>query len=105
MSGLLGRGDRGYSGAVTVANGATLKVGDVLWIERPNDAALFKEIGDTLWQEDKPLRTAMVVVKAVNGNTVVLDRPLPFAFDVKTTTVAVADVVIHAMAAECNEAF
>ncbi|MDB5658933.1 MAG: hypothetical protein JWS10_1548 [Cypionkella sp.] len=71
----------------------TMKVGDVLWIERPNDAALFKEIGDTLWQQDKPLRTAMVVVTAVNGNTVVLDRPLPFDFDAKTTTVGIADVV------------
>ncbi len=70
-----------------------LKVGDVLWIERPNDAALFAEIGDTLWQQDKPLRTAMVVVTAVNGNTVVLDRPLPFAFDAATTTVAVTDTV------------
>ena len=70
-----------------------LKVGDVLWIERPNDAALFTEIGDTLWQQDKPLRTAMVTVTAVNGNTVLLDRPLPFAFDAATTTVAVAQVV------------
>ncbi|WP_426035914.1 hypothetical protein [Cypionkella sp. TWP1-2-1b2] len=70
-----------------------LKVGDVLWIERPNDAALFAEIGDTKWREDKPLRTAMVVVTEVNGNTVLLDRPLPFAFDAKTTTVAVADTV------------
>ena len=70
-----------------------LKVGDVLWIERPNDAALFAEIGDTQWQQDKPLRTAMVTVTAVNGNTVLLDRPLPFAFDAATTTVAVADTV------------
>ncbi len=70
-----------------------LKVGDVLWIERPNDAALFTEIGDTQWQQDKPLRTAMVVVTEVHGNTVILDRPLPFAFDAATTTVAVADTV------------
>ncbi|MES2433315.1 MAG: hypothetical protein V4586_05755 [Pseudomonadota bacterium] len=76
-----------------VANGAALKVGDVLWIERPNDAALFTEIGDTQWLQDKPLRTAMVVVTEVHGNTVVLDRPLPFAFDAATTTVAVADTV------------
>ena len=79
--------------SLKVANGAALKVGDVLWIERPNDAALFAEIGDTQWQQDKPLRTAMVVVTAVNGNTVSLDRPLPFAFDAATTTVAVADTV------------
>ncbi len=76
-----------------VANGAAVKVGDVMWIERPNDAALFKEIGDTMWQQDKPLRTAMVVVTEVNGNTVLLDRPLPFAFDAATTTVAVANTV------------
>ncbi len=76
-----------------LSSSAGLKVGDVLWIERPNDAALFKEIGDTLWQQDKPLRTAMVVVTEVRGNTVLLDRPLPFAFDAATTTVAVADTV------------
>lgn len=79
--------------SLKVANGAALKVGDVLWIERPNDAALFAEIGDTLWQQDKPLRTAMVVVTEVQGNTVLLDRPLPFAFDAATTTLAVADTV------------
>ncbi|MDZ4310525.1 MAG: hypothetical protein U1A24_08205 [Cypionkella sp.] len=79
--------------SLEVANGAALRVGDVLWIERPNDAALFTEIGDTQWQQDKPLRTAMVVVTAVNGNTVVLDRELPFAFDAATTTVAVANTV------------
>ena len=79
--------------SLAVANGAALKVGDVLWIERPNDAALFAEIGDTEWQQEKPLRTAMVVVTEVKGNTVVLDRPLPFAFDAATTTVAVADTV------------
>lgn len=76
-----------------LTSSAGLKVGDVLWVERPNDAALFKEIGDALWQQDKPLRTAMVVVTEVHGNTVLLDRPLPFAFDVATTTVAVADAV------------
>lgn len=79
--------------SLRVANGAALRVGDVLWIERPNDTALFKAIGDTEWQQDKPLRTAMVIVTAVNGNTVSLDRPLPFDFDAKSTTVAVADTV------------
>ncbi|OYU37462.1 MAG: hypothetical protein CFE33_20560 [Pseudorhodobacter sp. PARRP1] len=76
-----------------LTSSAGLRVGDVLWIERPNDAALFAEIGDTQWQQDKPLRTAMVVVTAVNGSTVTLDRPLPFSFDAATTTVAVADTV------------
>lgn len=89
---LIAAADEGAT-SLKVANGAALKVGDVLWIERPNDAALFKAIGDTLWQEDKPLRTAMVVVTEVNGNSVVLDRPLPFGFDAATTTVAVANVV------------
>ena len=79
--------------SLKVANAAALKVGDVLWIERPNDAALFAEIGDTQWQQDKPLRTAMVVVTEVQGNTVLLDRALPFAFDAATTTLAVADTV------------
>jgi len=70
-----------------------VRVGDVIWVERPNDAALFAEIGDTAWQDDKPLRTGMAIVTAVNGGTIHLDRGLPFAFDAETSTVQVADTV------------
>lgn len=57
-----------------------LKVGDVVWIEAANDAALFREIGDSLWRQDKPLRTTMAVVTSVDGQLVTLDRPLPRSF-------------------------
>ncbi|MEO6298015.1 MAG: hypothetical protein ABIV25_15820 [Paracoccaceae bacterium] len=76
-----------------MANATTVKAGDVIWIERPNDAALFAKIGDTEWQEDKPLRTGLAVVTAVHGNTVSLDRALPFDFDAATTTVEVTKMV------------
>lgn len=62
-----------------------LQVGDVVWIEAANDAELFQNIGDTLWRQDKPLRTTMAVVTDVQGQTVSLDRPLPREFPGGTT--------------------
>ena len=73
--------------------GHGVQVGDVIWLEQPNDAALFAQIGDTQWREDKPLRTGMAVVTAVNGATVHLDRAVPFDFDANLTTVEVTHVV------------
>jgi len=79
--------------ALHLAAGHGVQVGDVVWIERPNDAALFREIGDTQWQEDKPLRTGLAVVTEVNGGTILLDRGVPFDFTRGTTTVEVASTV------------
>jgi len=78
---------------ITLEQAGQVHVGDVIWIERPNDDALFDAIDDTLWRDDKPLRTGMAVVTAVNGSTVTLDRDLPFDFDAETATVEVLDVV------------
>jgi hypothetical protein len=78
--------------AIKVPSGHGYKPGDALWIEMANDAALFTEIGDTLWREDKPLRTALVTVTAVNGNTISLDRALPFGFKYAGTTVEKIDL-------------
>lgn len=78
--------------SIKVPAGHGYKVGDALWIEMANDAALFAEIGDTLWREDKPLRTALVTVTAVNGNTISLDRALPFSFKYDGTTVEKIDL-------------
>lgn len=78
---------------LSLAAGHGVKVGDVIWVEQPNDAALFAEIGDTQWRADKPLRTGLVVVTSVNGTTIGLDRGLPFDFDATLTTVEVTHMV------------
>jgi Ca2+-binding RTX toxin-like protein len=83
------QGDR----SLVLATGHGLQVGDVIWVEQPNDAALFAQIGDSLWREDKPLRTALATVTSVNGNSVNLDRALPFDFDANKTTVEVTQMV------------
>lgn len=79
--------------SISLQSGHSVQVGDVIWIEQPNDAALFAEIGDTLWREDKPLRTGLVVVTAVNGTTISLDRGVPFDFAADKATVEVTHVV------------
>lgn len=77
---------------IKVPAGHGYKPGDALWIEMANDEALFAQIGDTLWREDKPLRTALVTVTGVSGNTITLDRGLPFSFKYATTTVEKIDL-------------
>jgi Ca2+-binding RTX toxin-like protein len=80
---------------LTMSGGDKPAVGDVVWISAENDPAFLDSIGDELWREDKPLRTAMAVVTAVNGNTVTLDRALPMDFPAGTTiqTLETADNV------------
>ena len=70
---------------VTMSGGSKPAVGDVVWISAENDPGFLDSIGDTLWREDKPLRTAMAVVTAISGNTVTLDRALPMDFPAGTT--------------------
>ena len=79
--------------SLSLAAGHGVQVGDVIWVEQPNDAALFAAIGDTLWQEDKPLRTGLAIVTAVNGNSIIFDRGLPFNFDANKTTIEVTQMV------------
>ena len=57
---------------------SALKAGDHLWIELENTDAYLDSLGDTEWREDKPLRTSMVEVASVNGNTVRLTNGLAF---------------------------
>lgn len=78
---------------LSLQSGHGVQVGDIIWVEQPNDAALFAQIGDTQWREDKPLRTGLAVVTAVNGNSVSLDRGLPFDFAANLTTVEVTHMV------------
>jgi RTX calcium-binding nonapeptide repeat (4 copies) len=78
---------------ITVAGGHTFRRGDAIWIETANDADLFREIGDTQWRGDQPLRTALAMVTSVNGNKITLDRDLPFAFKFQATSVHEVDLV------------
>jgi Ca2+-binding RTX toxin-like protein len=64
-----------------------LQAGDTLWLERENTDDFFDEIGDTQWQKDKPLRTSLVTVVDVDGDTVTFEPPLSFDFDPDETTV------------------
>jgi Ca2+-binding RTX toxin-like protein len=79
--------------ALSLQTGHGVQVGDTIWVEQPNDEALFAQIGDTQWRGDKPLRTGLAVVTAVNGNSVSLDRGLPFDFAANLTTVEVTHMV------------
>lgn len=63
-----------------LADADGLKTGDYLWIELENTPEYLDSIGDTEWREDKPLRTSMVEVASVNGNTVRLTNGLAFDF-------------------------
>ncbi len=74
-----------------LADTAGLEAGDFLWVERPNTDAYLDQLGDTRWREDKPLRTSMVEVAGVQGNTVRLVNGLAFDFD-GTTTVSQIEV-------------
>lgn len=78
---------------LSLAAGHGVQVGDAIWVEQPNDAALFAAIGDTLWQEDKALRTGLAIVTAVSGTSISLDRGLPFNFEAAKTTVEVTHMV------------
>ncbi len=59
---------------------SALQAGDHLWIELENTDAYLDSIGDTEWRKDTPLRTSMVEVASVNGNTVRLTNGLAFDF-------------------------
>ena len=67
--------------------GHGIEAGDRIWIERENTDAFFAEIGDTQWQKDKPLRTFLVEVVRVGGNSIELKEALPFDFAWAETTV------------------
>lgn len=81
------------STTLTLTAGHGLHAGDTIWIEAENTAALFDQIGDLLWRDDKPLRTALATVVSVSGNTVTLDRGLTFDFPTTGTTVQTIDMV------------
>ena len=78
--------------AITLRDASGLGVGDVLWIERPNTAEYLDSIGDTEWRDDKPLRTTMVEIAAIEGTTVTLKNGLAFDFDAADAVVTRIEV-------------
>ncbi len=74
-----------------LSDASGIKAGDHLWVELPNTSAYFNSIGDYQWREVKPLRTTLVEVAAVNGNSVRLVNSLGFDFT-PGTSVRLMDV-------------
>jgi len=72
---------------ITLEAGHDISVGDYIYITQENTDEFFKEIGDEKWQKDSALRTVLVEVTSVSGNTVTFDDELPFDFDPDITTV------------------
>ncbi|MGV3491929.1 MAG: calcium-binding protein [Devosia sp.] len=69
-----------------LADTTGLKAGDFLWVELENTDAYLDSLGDTAWREDKPLRTSLVEVAAVNADgSVRLVNGLAFDFTTAAT--------------------
>lgn len=99
-------GDGGRSGnfqlAGTVAEGGrtltltgshSFKAGDFVHLSRESTTAFFDEIGDTAWRNtDVPLRTSIVQVASVSGNSITLASGAHFEFVPGETTVQEIDL-------------
>lgn len=68
------------SRTLTLRDAGGLEVGDQLWIERPNTSEYLNSIGDIEWRGDKPLRTSMVEIAAIDGDVVTLRNGLAFDY-------------------------
>ncbi|NVO28666.1 hypothetical protein HJ526_14640 [Donghicola sp. C2-DW-16] len=79
--------------SITVASGHSIQVGDYIYIQAENTSAYFAEIGDTQWKKSNPLRTIMVEVTSVDGDTIGFDTPLTFDFDPDITTVQTRNLI------------
>ena len=94
-------GDGALTGSYTLATAAaegsttlelsgshSFEVGDYVYLERESTEAFYDEIGDETWRNtDVPLRTSIVEVIAVDGNTITLATGVHFDFDTVETTV------------------
>ncbi|MEM1387123.1 MAG: calcium-binding protein [Pseudomonadota bacterium] len=68
--------------------GHGIEVGDHIYLSQENTEALYDAIGDDAWRrDDTDLRTFLVEVTAVAGNSVQLASKLPFDFDPRITAV------------------
>lgn len=67
--------------SIQVEAGHSIAVGDVIYIAAENTPEYLDSIGDNAWRKDNPLRTIMVTVTEVDGNTISFDSPLTFDYD------------------------
>lgn len=70
-----------------------IKAGDYLWVDAPNTPDYLASIGDTQWQQDKPLRTSLVEVTSVHGGAVHTANGLAFDFAAGEASVHKIDMV------------
>ena len=73
---------------IELAGSHSFEAGDYIYLERESTEAFYDEIGDETWRNtDVPLRTSIVQVIAVDGNTLTLSRGVHFDFTTGETTV------------------
>lgn len=80
-----------WDAALALAPGHGVQAGDWLWLEAANTPDYLDSIGDTLWQQDKPLRTSLVQVEAVTDTGVTLTGSVHFDLPAAETTVYTVD--------------
>ena len=73
--------------SIELESGHGLQSGDYVYITQENTDAFFEEIGDELWQQDSDLRTILLKVSEVDGNTISFNGELTFDYDPDITTV------------------
>lgn len=73
--------------------GHGLVAGDYIYVTQENTQELFDDIGDELWQKDVDLRTQLLKVESVDGDTINFESPLTFDFDPKITTVELRGIL------------
>ncbi len=79
--------------SIEMQSGHGVQVGDFIYITQQNTSEFFDEIGDTSWRKDKDLRTILVEVTAVDGDTVTFDSPLTFDYDPAISDVQVRTIL------------
>lgn len=73
---------------ITLTGSHSFAAGDYMYLERASTTAFYDQIGDDTWRNtDVPLRTSIVKVAAVNGNTITLASGVHFDFVPSETTV------------------
>ncbi len=73
--------------SIELEAGHGLQAGDYVYVTQENTDTFFEEIGDELWQKDSDLRTILLKVSEVDGNTVSFNGELTFDYDPDITTV------------------
>lgn len=97
LVGLLSQGADTGTNTITMDDASGLSVGDFIYISQPNTEQYLLDNG---WDnvsfddaDDRPFREFIVRVEAIDGNSVTLSSPLPYAFDPSVTTISTIDLL------------